>query len=67
MAYIIDFKPLASRQMSKLKDDIQNRISSKIDALVDSPRPRGVIKLQGFDNRYRLRVGDYRVIYGVSS
>ncbi len=65
MAYLVDFKPLALRQISKLNNDIQNRISSKIDALVDRPRPKGVIKLQGFENRYRLRVGDYRVIYEI--
>ncbi len=65
MAYLIDFKPLALRQISKLNIDIQNRISSKIDALVDNPRPRGIIKLQGFENRYRIRVGDYRVIYEI--
>lgn len=65
MAYLVDFKPLALRQISKLNNDIQNRISSKIDALVDGPRPKGVIKLQGFENRYRLRVGDYRVIYEI--
>lgn len=65
MTYFLDFKPLALRQISKLNKDIQDRISSKIDALVDNPRPRGVIKLQGFENRYHIRVGDYHVIYEI--
>jgi mRNA interferase RelE/StbE len=65
MTYFLDFKPLALRQISKLNKDIQDRVSSKIDALVDNPRPRGIIKLQGFENRYRIRVGDYRVIYEI--
>ena len=33
--------------------------------LADNPRPRGVEKLEGRENRYRIRVGDYRVIYEI--
>ncbi|MDJ0899633.1 MAG: type II toxin-antitoxin system RelE/ParE family toxin [Xenococcus sp. MO_188.B8] len=37
----------------------------KIDALATEPRPEGVVKLKGEENLYRIRVGDYRVIYNV--
>ena len=43
----------------------QKRIQPKIDALATEPRPEGVVKLKGEENLYRIRVGDYRVIYNV--
>ena len=36
-----------------------------IDALVSNPRPVGCRKLYGSENAYRIRIGDYRVIYTV--
>ncbi len=36
-----------------------------IDALADDPRPHGFRKMQGTKNSYRIRIGDYRVIYAV--
>ena len=36
-----------------------------IEALADEPRPPGVKKLVGSEHIYRIRVGDYRVIYGI--
>ncbi len=65
MAYSIDFKPIAKRQFVKLHKNIQSRLQIKIDTLTDNPRPHGYKKLQGFENRYRIRVGDYRVVYEI--
>ncbi len=65
MAYSIDFKPIAKRQLAKLHKNIQYRLQIKIDTLTDNPRPHGSKKLQGFENRYRIRVGYYRVIYEI--
>ncbi len=65
MVYSIDFKPIAKRQLAKLHKTIQHRLETKIDALTGNPRPHGYKKLQGFENRYRIRVGDYRVIYEI--
>lgn len=65
MAYTIKFEPLALRQISKLPQDVQSRLKPKIYALADNPRPPGVKKLRGYHHTYRIRVGDYRVIYEI--
>ena len=44
---------------------MQERIQSKINELAIEPRPRGVKKIQGEENSYRIRVGDYRVVYDI--
>ncbi len=65
MAYTIKYKPAASRQLAKLNKSIQARLKPKIKALANNPRPHGAIKLQGYENRYRIRVGDYRILYEI--
>ena len=65
MPYRIEFTSAAARDISKLTEDVQQRLMAKIDALAHEPRPFGVQKLQGRENRYRIRVGDYRIIYEI--
>jgi mRNA interferase RelE/StbE len=65
MDYLVDFEPAALRQFNKLDKNLQARLKPKIDALAENPRPHGVKKLQGYENRYRIRVGDYRVLYEI--
>jgi len=65
MTYSIEFKPSAQRQLARLHKAIVPRLQAKIDALAENPRPNGYKKLQGFQNRYRIRVGEYRVIYEI--
>jgi mRNA interferase RelE/StbE len=65
MTYYIEFAKPAAKQLKALSPQEQQRIKSKIDALVDSPRPDGVVKLSGEDDLYRIRVGDYRIIYRI--
>jgi mRNA interferase RelE/StbE len=55
VAYTIKYKPAASRQLAKLNKSIQARLKPKIKALANNPRPHGAIKLQGYENRYRIR------------
>jgi mRNA interferase RelE/StbE len=43
---------------------LRDRVRDAIDSLADDPRPRGVAKLAGRDD-YRIRVGDYRIVYAV--
>ena len=65
MNYRIEFYKDASKQFRKLPLNIQKRIQAKIDELAIEPRPNGVKKLQGDDNSYRIRVGDYRIVYEI--
>ncbi len=49
-----------------LRDEkLKQRIGQKIDLLAENPRPPGCEKLSGTENRWRVRVGDYRIIYEV--
>jgi mRNA interferase RelE/StbE len=59
----IEFTPSAARAFRKLSGPIQSSVAPKIDALAVNPRPHGVEKMGGHENRYRVRVGEYRVIY----
>jgi len=65
MPYVIKFTQHAARSFRKLPREIQTRISPAIESLKDNPRPPGSEKLKGTDDAYRIRVGDYRVLYEV--
>lgn len=67
MAHTIVLKPAAVRDLRKLPDDIRRRVAGRIDALSGEPRPPGAEPLHGERNLYRIRVGDYRVIYQVEN
>lgn len=63
--YRIEFAPAAARQFRRFTKQIQKRLRPKIDALATNPRPAGVKKLEDIENTYRVRVGDYRIIYEI--
>lgn len=65
MAYEISLSHKAVRQFAKLMRDVQARIHPKIDALAEQPRPPGCDKLEGLGDAYRIRVGDYRIVYEI--
>ncbi len=65
MAYRIEFKPSAAKELAALPREIQRRIGRAIDRLRDDPTPPGSKRLQGHRNLWRIRVGDYRIIYRV--
>lgn len=65
MAYKIAYKTSAEKSFSKLPRDVQKRIFSAIEGLAENPRPPGVKKLQSVLDLYRIRVGDYRVVYTI--
>ena len=64
MSYTVQILNHAEREMDKLPSAIHIRISEKILSLENNPRPNGVKKLSGREE-YRLRVGDYRVLYTI--
>ena len=63
MKYTVVISRAAQKAMDRLDGDIYSRIIHKLESLEDNPRPMGVEKLAGADNLYRIRVGDWRVIY----
>lgn len=65
MSYRIEFSPQAKREFTKLSRSIQIQLQKKIDSLAEDPRPPGVKKLSGEYNLYRVRAGDYRIIYAI--
>jgi mRNA interferase RelE/StbE len=64
LRYQVEFLSAAEKQLAKLPPNEQERITEKIDALSNDPRPLGIKALKGKD-LMRLRVGDYRVIYQI--
>lgn len=53
------------RILRRLPRDLRHRLDRAIRALPDDPRPPGCKKVAGYDNLYRLRVGDWRISYAV--
>jgi mRNA interferase RelE/StbE len=63
--YRVQFLPRAERDLAGLPRDVQERIEAKIQLLAANPRPPGVEKLAGQGSLYRVRAGDYRIVYSV--
>jgi mRNA interferase RelE/StbE len=61
--YAIDIKPSARRELDNLSDNLIARIVPKIEGLAENPRPFGCRKLRGYTDLWRIRVGDYRIVY----
>lgn len=56
----------AERDLGRLSPDVHDRVIAAIQGLAGNPRPHGCRKLAGTDNDWRIRVGDYRVIYEIA-
>jgi mRNA interferase RelE/StbE len=63
--YSVELKPSARKELDKLSEKLIERIFPKLEALREEPRPRGCKKLKGGQQEWRIRVGDYRVVYTV--
>ncbi|HEY6291075.1 MAG TPA: type II toxin-antitoxin system RelE/ParE family toxin [Terriglobia bacterium] len=63
MAYSILLRPAAARDLKALQPGVRNRIESAVERLSENPRPAGCRKLVGFAGEWRVRVGDYRILY----
>jgi len=63
--YTVIFDDAASRDLRSLPKKLQQRIVAKAESLALDPRPPGSLKLAGHDNLYRVRVGNYRIIYEI--
>ncbi len=63
--YRIVFASSAAKEYRALPREIKDRIAEAVDALATTPRPIGARKLQGSTDLYRLREGEYRVVYEI--
>lgn len=64
-SYSTVYKPSVEKDLRSLPRSTVMRVTRQIDALRDDPISRYSVKLTGSKGLYRIRVGDYRVIYGV--
>jgi mRNA interferase RelE/StbE len=64
--YSVELTSAAAKQVRKLDGAARARVLRALAQLADEPRPSGVKKLVGTDNAWRIRVGDYRVIYEIN-
>lgn len=65
MSYQVILKPTAEKQLNRLPKSIQSRIVEKLSALQENPRLSGSSKLTGATSVWRVRVGDYRIVYEI--
>jgi mRNA interferase RelE/StbE len=63
--YKVVFARSARRELEALEATMVRRIIGRVEALATNPRPPGCVKLQGATNLWRIRIGDYRVVYSV--
>ncbi len=64
VTYQVIIKRSAEKELDGLQETTHKRIVRRLLALEENPRPTGIKKLQGQES-YRLRVGDYRVLYTI--
>jgi len=63
MAYAVFLRPAGLRDLQNLPPNLRERVESAFDALAENPRPPGCKKLVGFEDEWRVRIGEYRVLY----
>ena len=61
--YKVEVKPAARRELEALSNPLLARVISRITSLSETPRPSGCKKLKGYTDLWRVRTGEWRVIY----
>ncbi|HEY6988645.1 MAG TPA: type II toxin-antitoxin system RelE/ParE family toxin [Bryobacteraceae bacterium] len=62
-SYAVEVKPSARKELEALPDSVLARVVRRLEALGNTPRPAGCKKLKGYKDYWRVRVGDWRVLY----
>lgn len=62
-SYTVEVKPPARRELEALPDHVLARVVRKLESLSHTPRPAGCKKLKGYKDHWRVRAGDWRVVY----
>ncbi|MEA2298870.1 MAG: mRNA interferase RelE/StbE [Solirubrobacteraceae bacterium] len=65
MSYRISLSPAAARQLRKFDPQVRRRIQGVLELLADEPRPPAATRLVGGAGEWRVRTGDYRIIYEI--
>ena len=65
MKYTIVFDRAANKSFQSLERPLQLRLLEHIESLADNPRPAGVKKIKGQHEHWRIRAGNYRIIYTI--
>ncbi|HQQ78074.1 MAG TPA: type II toxin-antitoxin system RelE/ParE family toxin [Thermoanaerobaculia bacterium] len=65
MAYRLEFVSSAQREFLRLPSGVQERLEPHLNSLEQNPRPRGVKAMAGHRGLFRIRVGDYRILYEI--
>ena len=63
--YAITFARSARKELERLGEPIRTRVFHRIERLSSDPRPTGCRKLEGAEDLWRIRIGDYRIIFSV--
>ncbi len=63
--YRVELSASAEKALFKIPKKMVERITFELQALSHNPRPQGCKKLVGFQDVYRIRVGDYRIVYEI--
>ena len=67
MAWKIIHSNRAAEQIRKLDRQVAKRVMARLDRLMGDPHAHGAVKLQGQKDLYRVRVGDYRIVYRIDN
>lgn len=65
MKYTIEISAKAQKDIRSLPKNMVNRVITKIRSLEEDPTPSGCRKIVGTENTWRVRVGNYRIIYDI--
>ena len=64
-AYVVHIQPSAQRDLDRIDPHTRQRILDRLSRLEGNPRHPGTQKLKGYELQWRLRVGDYRILYEI--
>jgi mRNA interferase RelE/StbE len=66
MTYRVSLAPSAARELRKFDPDVRRRIQAALDLLATEPRPPAATRLVGGSGEWRVRTGNYRIVYEIS-
>jgi len=65
VSYLIELAPAALRELRKLDPPARRRVQAAIELLAETPRPPAAKQLVGSGGAWRVRTGDYRIVYDI--